>query len=57
MEFKIRDEEVISGPSFDIYQEKDKSEFDRTGYIFVGFAPNTNKEEYEIYKKSKKYNL
>lgn len=57
MEFKMRDEEVMWGPSFEVYDIKEEKFLKSNDYIFVGFAPNTDKEKYEIYKTTQKYNI
>jgi len=57
MEFGIKDEKVTWSPEFYLYNISDEDYLKRNKYIFVGFAPNTNKEKYELYQKTKKYNL
>jgi hypothetical protein len=44
-------------PNFEIWDIDKGDNLEKDGYIWIGYAPNTNKENYELYLNTKKYNL
>ena len=56
MLFAIENNKVVVGPNFSVTSLELADQLEENGFIFVGFQ-NINKEEYDLYLNSKKYNL
>lgn len=43
--------------NFEIWNLEHEKFLEDEGYIFIGYAPNTDKEKYEMFQNTKKYNI